>query len=194
MKPVFIFILTLSQATPCTHCHCGGKRQTSPNHKQPPATAKSPSMRRQKKAPVAKETVPVNPTVTVEVKNSERITESTEITSQVTADERRELGGGGGWGGFMFSYYFWSCKCSLNFTNVLLLLSWLKPLCHQYTWIHGFKDRDREQESVRKEGVPVSEHGRQQSMSEQGTQQSVNEQYANGSVEASVRLIIRGGC
>ena len=94
MKPLLICVLILSQATPCTHCHCGGKRQTSPNHKQPPATAKSPSTRRQKKAPVAKESAPVNATVTVEVKNSERITESTEITPQVTADERREGGGG----------------------------------------------------------------------------------------------------
>ena len=42
-------------------------------------------------------------------------------------------------------------------------------------WIHGFSDRDREQEYVRNKGVPM------------------NEQYANGSIGASVRLMIRGG-
>ena len=42
-------------------------------------------------------------------------------------------------------------------------------------WIHGFSDRDREQEYVRNKGVPI------------------NEQYANGSIGASVRLMIRGG-
>ena len=42
-------------------------------------------------------------------------------------------------------------------------------------WIHGFSDRDREQEYVRNKGVPI------------------NEQYTNGSIGASVRLMIRGG-
>ena len=43
----------------------------------------------------------------------------------------------------------------------------------RYRWIHGFNDRDREQEYVRNKGVPMSE------------------QYANGSFGASVRLMIR---
>ena len=42
-------------------------------------------------------------------------------------------------------------------------------------WMHGFSDRDREQEYVRTKGVPM------------------NEQYANESIGASVRLMIRGG-
>ena len=42
-------------------------------------------------------------------------------------------------------------------------------------WIHGFSDRDKEQKYVKNKAVPM------------------NEQYANGSIGASVRLMIKGG-